>query len=118
MTILSLEPVRLEGVKLAHHPGQGTAFAPFIGAEINSPVQSDQEIADFVRASTTTIFHPVGSCHMGNDVMAVVDNQLRVYGTESLRVVDGSVMPTTVGGNTNAPIIMIAEKIVDTMVRG
>jgi choline dehydrogenase-like flavoprotein len=107
----------VEGVKLARRMGQAKAFAPFIEAETHPgpQVQSDQEIADYLRTRVTTIFHPVGSCRMGHDAMAVVDDQLRVYGTDGLRVVDASVMPTTVGGNTNAPTIMVAEKIADMM---
>lgn len=73
-------------------------------------LHSDTEIRDFVRARAETIYHPVGTCKMGQDELAVVDPQLRVRGVNALRVVDASVMPTLVGGNTNAPVIMIAEK--------
>lgn len=73
-------------------------------------LHSDTEIRDFVRARAETIYHPVGTCKMGQDELAVVDPQLRVRGVDALRVVDASVMPTLIGGNTNAPAIMIAEK--------
>ncbi len=76
-------------------------------------VRTDQDIRDVLRAHTDTIYHPVGTCKMGVDAMAVVDPQLRVNGIQGLRVVDGSVMPTLIGGNTNAPIIAIAEKAAD-----
>lgn len=74
---------------------------------------SDEEIREDIRHRMNTIFHPVGTCRMGHDPLAVVDAELRVRGIDGLRVVDGSVMPTIVGGNTNAPIIMIAEKAAD-----
>jgi choline dehydrogenase-like flavoprotein len=73
--------------------------------------RSDAELGGYVRdRASSTIFHPVGTCKMGADAMAVVDSSLRVHGLEALRVVDASVMPTLIGGNTNAPTIMIAEK--------
>jgi choline dehydrogenase len=76
-------------------------------------IKSDEAIDDYIRRTAETIYHPVGTAKMGNDRLAVVDSQLRVRGVESLRVVDASVMPTLVGGNTNAPAIMIAEKASD-----
>ena len=76
-------------------------------------MKTDAEIEQWIRARSETIYHPAGSCKMGpdSDPMAVVDNQCRVHGLEGLRVVDASVMPTLVGGNTNAPTIMIAERV-------
>ncbi len=82
--------------------------------------QSDAEWKAFVREKAETLFHPIGTCKMGapDDEMAVVDPHCRVYGAEGLRVVDASVMPRLVGGNTNAPTIMIAEKIAEIMKAG
>ncbi len=76
-------------------------------------VQSDDEIREILRQRVDTVYHPVGSCKMGVDEMAVVDPELKVYGIQGLRVIDASIMPTVVNGNTNAPAIMIAEKAVD-----
>ena len=78
-----------------------------------SNVQTDEDIRQVLRDRSDTVYHPVGSCKMGVDDMAVVDARLRVYGVQNLRVVDASIMPFVVNGNTNAPAIMIAEKAVD-----
>ena len=77
---------------------------------------SDEQLAAEIAKRADTIYHPVGTCKMGLDKMAVVDAQLRVYGCENLRVVDASIMPTIVSGNTNAPTIMIAEKAADMII--
>jgi len=76
-------------------------------------VKTDEEIRRFTRDTLGTTFHPAGTCRMGRDRMAVVDPELRVRGVEGLRVVDASVMPRVISGNTNAPVIMIAEKAAD-----
>ncbi len=79
----------------------------------SAAAQTDAQIEQFIRAHADTIYHPVGSCRMGSGAMDVVDTALRVHGVQSLRVVDASIMPRIVGGNTNAPVIMIAEKAAD-----
>ena len=73
-------------------------------------IQSDDELLDWIRKNAETTYHPVGTCKMGSDPMAVVDDQLRVHGMQGLRVADASIMPTLTSGNTNAPSIMIGEK--------
>ena len=82
------------------------------GAEIapGAHLQTDEEILDWVRNNAETTYHPVGTCKMGSDPMAVVDSELRVHGITGLRVADASIMPTLTSGNTNAPSIMIGEK--------
>ena len=77
--------------------------------------QSDEEILEFLKNKANTIYHPVGTCKMGNDELAVVDSDLKVHGVKSLRVIDASIMPTLISGNTNAPTIMIAAKIADSI---
>jgi choline dehydrogenase len=80
--------------------------------------QSEEDLIRRVGDIATTIFHPVGTCKMGSDTMAVVDPQLRVHGLAKLRVVDASIMPTIVSGNTNSPVIMIAEKAAESILSG
>jgi choline dehydrogenase len=94
-------------------------FDPYRGEELEpgKDKQSDADLEAWVRQRSETIYHPVGTCKMGSDTMAVVDSQLKVRGIEGLRVIDASVMPTLIGGNTNAPTIMIAEKAAD-MIKG
>jgi choline dehydrogenase len=93
------------------------AFKPWLGEErLPGPaVQSNAELEDFIRATAETEYQPVGTCKMGSDPMAVVDEKLRVRGIERLRVIDASIMPAIVSGNTNAPVIMIAEKGAEMM---
>jgi choline dehydrogenase-like flavoprotein len=79
--------------------------------------QTDDEIIDWVKAAAETTYHPVGTCKMGSDPMAVVDAQLRVHGITGLRVADASIMPTLTSGNTNAPSIMIGEKAADMVLK-
>jgi choline dehydrogenase len=109
----------VKGVKLARRLLAAPAFDAYRGVELRPEphCESDDEIRAFVRRHAGTIYHPVGTCKMGHDAMAVVDEQLRVHGLKGLRVVDASVMPLLVGGNTNAPTVMIAEKASD-MIRG
>jgi choline dehydrogenase len=105
----------IEGVRLSRRIAHTRAFEVYCGDELHpgANATSDQDLAAFLRAEVETLYHPVGTCKMGHDPLAVVDPQLRVHGIERLRVVDASVMPTVPAGNTNAPTIMIAEKAAD-----
>jgi choline dehydrogenase-like flavoprotein len=76
-------------------------------------VQSDEQLLAHSRKCAATVFHPVGTCKMGADEMAVVTPELKVLGVSNLRVADASIMPTLISGNTNAPCIMIGEKAAD-----
>jgi choline dehydrogenase-like flavoprotein len=109
----------LRGLRFARRILQAPAWDPVRGAEIRpgSAAQSDDALRDYIRASSQTCFHPVGTCRMGKGAQDVVDAELRVRGVDGLRVVDASIMPRMIGGNTNAPVIMIAEKAAD-MIRG
>jgi len=108
-----------EGVRLCRRIAHTKAFAPYRGDEVvpGASVTTDLQLAGFIRGALQTLYHPVGTCQMGKDEMAVVDSQLRVRGIEQLRVVDASIMPRVIAGNTNAPTLMIAERAAD-MVRG
>jgi choline dehydrogenase len=79
--------------------------------------QSDEQILEYVRAEAESVYHPVGTCKMGSDKMAVVDDRLRVHGVKRLRVADASIMPNITSGNTNAPAVMIAEKCADMLLQ-
>jgi choline dehydrogenase len=107
--------VLVEGVKLARRLLQTKAFDRFRGAEVwpGTTVQSDEAIRGHLIDHFQTVYHPVGTCKMGQDGRAVVDSRLRVHGIEGLRVVDASIMPTLIGGHPNAPTIMVAEKAAD-----
>lgn len=105
----------VEALKVARKIGRASSFDDYRGAEIapGEEVQTAAEIAAYNRSAARTAWHPVGTCKMGSDEMAVVDDRLRVRGVSGLRVVDASIMPTIIGGHTNAPVIMIAEKAAD-----
>jgi choline dehydrogenase len=105
------------GVKAARRIANSQAMKDLIAREVKPgpDAQTDDELLEFVRNNGATIFHPAGTCKMGpdHDQMAVLDDRLRVRGVKSLRVIDCSAMPTIVSGNTNAPVVMMAEKAVD-----
>ena len=109
----------VSGVKMARRLARTQALADLIGDEYRpgNGATSDDELLEFVRNYGATIFHPVGTCKMGADSLAVVNTRLRVHGVAGLRVVDASVMPTLVSGNTNAPVVMIAEKAADMILQ-
>ncbi len=105
----------VRGFKLMRNILKQPALAKFGGHELaaTAGAQTDEQIERVIRDYADTIYHPVGTCRMGNTDMDVVDAQLRVHGLQGLRVVDASIMPRVVSGNTNAPVMMIAEKAAD-----
>ncbi|MDE2382949.1 MAG: GMC family oxidoreductase, partial [Xanthomonadaceae bacterium] len=110
----------VECAKLSQDILSQRAFTPYRGAPIYpaQPPRSEADYIDYVRQRAETVYHPIGTCRMGNDATAVVDPQLRVRGVDGLRVVDASVMPCLPSGNTNAPTIMIAERAADLIKAG
>jgi choline dehydrogenase/4-pyridoxate dehydrogenase len=109
------------GLRMAREVCRQSPMAPFSDREIGpgDAATSDEALDAHIRADAITVHHPLGTCKMGppSDAMAVVDPELKVLGVDGLRVVDASVMPDLVGGNINAPVIMIAEKAAD-LIRG
>lgn len=104
----------LKGVRITRQVLASPALTRYRHKEMHIAGEpSDADLMTHIRTRADTVYHPVGSCRMGVDEMAVVDPQLKVRGLEALRIVDASVMPTLIGGNTNAPTIMIAEKAAD-----
>lgn len=112
--------IAIEGFKWGRKILASPAFEPFIKREHlpGADVQSDDDIRDYIRQWSKTDYHPVGSCKMGGDDLAVVDTQLRVHGIDGLRVIDASIMPTLISGNTQAPSIMVGEKGAAIMLAG
>jgi choline dehydrogenase len=105
----------VEGLKILRKILQAPALSPYVTEEVDPgpKVSTDEELLSYCRQRGSTIYHPTSTCRMGSDPLAVVDQRLRVRGIEGLRVIDGSIMPDLVSGNTNAAIIMIAEKASD-----
>jgi choline dehydrogenase-like flavoprotein len=112
--------ISIEAFKWGRKILSAPAFKPFIRREHmpGKDAQSEEQIRDYIRKWSKTDYHPVGSCKMGHDDMAVVDTQLRVRGLEGLRVIDASIMPTLISGNTQAPAIMIGEKGAAMLIAG
>jgi len=115
------DPADLEtlvaGIKLSREIAATAPLSELVGNEVfpGPGVMSDDALRDSVRTYCNTIFHPTGTCKMGTDAQAVVDAELRVRGLSGLRVADASIMPRIIGGNTNAPVIMIAEKAAELL---
>jgi len=112
--------VIVEGVKIARKIINSSAFDAYRGDEYlpGSDVQSDDDIREFIRNWAQNIYHPVGTCKMGNDPMAVVNDRLQVHGVTGLRVADASIMPSIINANTNNPCMMIGEKCADMILQG
>jgi choline dehydrogenase len=104
--------VIVAGMRIGREVMEHPLFDPYRLYEMNpgETARTDEQLLEFCRRTSQTAYHPIGTCKMGNDPMAVVDDRLKVHGVEGLRVVDASIMPTMTSGNTNAPAIMIGEK--------
>ena len=105
----------VQGLKRVREIATASALDEYRGAALSpgEGVQSDEGLAEYTRQHASTLYHPVGTCKMGSDALAVVDDRLRVHGVDGLRVVDASIMPRITSGNTNAPTIAIAERAAD-----
>ncbi len=114
------EEVAVSGLKFTRKIMAANALRKFNPEEIKPgpEIQTDEQLLDAARNLGTTIFHPVGTCKMGNDEMAVVNDRLQVRGVENLRVIDASIMPRITSGNTNTPTVMIAEKGAEFILQG
>ena len=108
-------PVVIGGIRVARRIAAAPSLAPHIVSEFvpGAQYRTDAELLDAARQFSQSIYHPAGTCKMGHDALAVVDDRLRVHGVAKLRIADASIMPELVSGNTNAPVIMIAEKAAD-----
>ena len=105
----------VRALKIARAAFASEAFAEYEGVEVapGPGVKTDKQFDKYIRETGYTVHHPVGTCRMGSDKGAVVDPQLRLNGIEGLRIADASVMPSVIGGNTNAPCVMIGERAAD-----
>jgi choline dehydrogenase len=104
--------VIVAGMRIGREVMEHPLFDPYRLYEMNpgETARTDEQLLEFCRRTSQTAYHPIGTCKMGNDPMAVVNDRLKVHGVEGLRIVDASIMPTMTSGNTNAPAIMIGEK--------
>jgi choline dehydrogenase-like flavoprotein len=111
-----IEPL-LDGLELARALFASEPFRKYQAQEVapGPALRGEAALTDYIRATASTVHHPVGSCRMGPDEAAVVDAELRVRGLRGLRIVDASIFPGIVGGNTNAPVVMVAEKAADSI---
>ena len=112
MVAYDIRTVTVAGMRIVRDIMAAPALENVVGDEFapGTDAQTDDELLDYVMKTAETTYHPVGTCKMGSDPQAVVDDRLRVHGVEGLRVADASIMPTLTSGNTNAPSIMIGEK--------
>jgi len=109
----------IEGLKILRRILRAPALQPYVMEEVDpgDRARSDEDLLNHCRARGSTIYHPTSTCRMGSDPLAVVDQRLRLRGVEGLRVVDASIMPNLVSGNTNAAVVMIAEKAADMILQ-
>jgi choline dehydrogenase len=112
--------VMLDSFKVLRDLMKAKAWDGLIGEEISpgAHIQSEEDMRKALSSCSDTVYHPVGTCKMGNDDLAVVDAKLRVHGVQNLRVADASIIPTLIGGNTNAPAMMIGDKCSDMILNG